>query len=145
MVANLDGGPPAWFWTAIEQAHGQLQDLAGWLEKISKELLVEYAAWARLARLGLRVEHRAGDVEAPVELAQWVVLQGRAAWERAMTSDDELRRLVAAFRAGEGGWNVELDAGLGQHTLESIAFVTFHRRFGGDLHEALDDWFEPGP
>ncbi len=140
---------PGWFWTAIEQAGGELQQLVDWLEKISRELLIEFAANAQLAAeavcdpwAGPTIDGTTLSEDDVQDFATWVVSRGRAFWEEVCASAD-LEPFVRRSWAHEGTWSDEVSepAYRGYQSVTQIAFAVFERRFGGDLFEALDEFF----
>lgn len=140
---------PDWFWTAIEQAGGELQTLVEWLEKISRELLIEFAAHAQLAAEAVcdpwdgptidGITFSEDDVQ---DFATWVVSRGRSFWGEVCAAD-ELEPFVRRYWAEDGSWSVEVSepAYRGYQSVTQIAFAIYERRFGADLFEALDEFF----
>ncbi len=143
---------PDWFWLAIEQAGGELQVLVEWLEKVSRELVIEFAANAQLASeavcdpwAGPTIDGVTLSEDDTQDFSTWVVSRGRAFWEEVRASGT-LEPYVRRYWNEEGVWNLEVSEPRyeGYQSVTTIAFAVFEKRFDADLFEALDEYFAHG-
>lgn len=147
----------AWFWEVLESSNRSLRTLCRQLEQASKAQLCRYKIDFDDAKACVNpcfwdecLEYLSDDCSEDHgdDFAAWVVMQGRAFFERVVAQPEDIDEYLEMFSAADAEtgdpetlWDLEVDRDeyRGYQRADYIAEPIYLARFGQDLHDACYD------
>jgi hypothetical protein len=150
----------AWFWDLISECSPSLKYLEEQLESFSEEKLKKYLMYWDISSRALcapwdgpyiddEIEQLSED--STEELTDWIVSQGKSAWEYALRNPDQLSELFCISN-GNGKskefettlWNTKVSKKnhIGFQSPKDIAIIIIEELFEEDYWDFREEYFE---